>query len=228
MAYFNRIPNIEYDTKPLKFPYSEKEYVLAKNFFRRHKLSESSYNFSNFFTEYVLTDEDRVDYLSYKTYERSDFDWIILITNNIINSYFDWPVKEVDLYDLVDAAYRYTPFESGEENTLPADRTHHYETYEIKNSQGIPVLNQGLKVERSFYTTPFYYNDNGTVVSKVGNEVCRIVTNYEHEKTLNDAKRNIYLLRPEFVQDFIDQYDDKLEYAKSTSYIDRFTKKSGV
>jgi len=69
MAYFNRLPNIEYEEKPLVFPFSEKEYVLAKNFFRRYKISESSYNFQNFFNEYTMTDEDRLDYLSYKFYD---------------------------------------------------------------------------------------------------------------------------------------------------------------
>lgn len=229
MAFFNRLPNVEYDQKPLTFPYSEKEYVLVKNFFRRHKLTEQSYNYINLFNEYVLTDEDRIDYLAYKTYGQSELDWVILITNNVINTYFDLPVKESDLYEMVDNAYRYEPFETGEEDTLPADRTHHYETYEIKNSSGNVVLKGGLKVERSFYTTPFKYNNgNGTIVTKSGNQVCKIVTNYEYEKTLNDEKRKIYLLRPEFVQDFIDQYEKEMEYSKSSSYIDRFTKKSGI
>lgn len=229
MAFFNRLPNVEYDQKPLVFPYSEKEYVLVKNFFRRHKITEESYNYINFFNEYVLTDEDRIDYLAFKTYGQSELDWVILITNNLINSYFDLPIKESNLYEMVDAAYRYEPFESGEENTLPCDRTHHYETYEIRNSNGNIILTGGLKVERSFYTTPFQYNDgNNTIITKSGNQVCKIVTNYEHEKTLNDVKRKIYLLRPEFVQDFIDQYESETEYSKSSSYIDRLTKKSGI
>lgn len=216
MAFFNRLPNVEYDKKPLTFPFSEREYVLVKNFFRRYKLSESSYNFQNFFTEYRLTDEDRIDYLSYKFYDTSEYDWIILITNNIINSYFDLPMKEVDLYEVVVQEYG------------NPDGIHHYETNEIKNSLGQIVLKGGLNVEQSFYTRPYTYNDNGVITTIPGNKVCTPVTNYQYELKLNDDKRKIFILRPEYVQEFVDQYDAGMTYSRSSSYIDRNTKRSGI
>lgn len=225
MAFFNRLPNIEYDKKPLSFPYSEREYVLAKNFFRRYKLSESSYNFRNFFDEYQLTDEDRIDYLSYKFYDNSEFDWVILITNNILNSYFDLPVNERDLYEIVNKSYANSP---GNPSTSPADRIHHYETIEKKNSLGQIVLKGGLNVEKSFYDSPYKYFDDGDVITVDGSEVCFPVTNYEHELKLNDQKRKIYILKPRYVQDFIDQYEAGMQYSKSSSYIDSMTKKSGM
>jgi len=216
MSYFNRLPNIEYDQKPYVFPFSETQYVLAKNFFRRYKLSESSYNFQNFFNEYTMTDDDRIDYLSYKFYDTSEFDWVILITNNIINSYFDLPVREVDLYEMVVKAY---------DNP---DGIHHYETYEIKNSLGYVVLKGGLNVERSFYETPYKYNDNNTIKILSGNSVCFPVTNYEYELKINDEKRKIFILKPEYVQEFINQYDTITTYSRSSSYVDRTTKRSGI
>lgn len=216
MAYFNRLPNIEYDQKPLTFPFSERQYVLAKNFFRRYKLSESSYNFQNFFNEYIMTDNDRVDYLSYKFYDNSEFDWVILITNNIINSYFDLPIREVDLYEIVQKAY---------DNP---EGIHHYETLEKKNSLGQIVLKGGVKVEESFYNSVYKYYDNGQVISVAGNTISLPVTNYEYERNLNDLKRKIYILRPEYVQDFIEQYESGMEYSRSSSYINRTTKKAGI
>lgn len=216
MAYFNRLPNIEYEEKPLVFPFSEKEYVLAKNFFRRFKITESSYNFQNFFNEYTMTDEDRLDYLSYKFYNTSEYDWVILLSNNIINSYFDLPVRESDLYEMVVKVY---------DNP---DGIHHYETLEKKNSLGQVVLKAGLNVEQSFYTGVYKYYDNGSVLSVNGNTVSMPVTNYEYELKLNDEKRKIYILRPEYVQSFIEQFDAGMSYARSSSYIDRNTKKAGV
>lgn len=216
MAYFNRLPNIEYEEKPFVFPFSEKEYVLAKNFFRRFKITESSYNFQNFFSEYTLTDEDRLDYVSYKFYNTSEFDWVILLSNNIINSYFDLPVKEVDLYEMVVKAYG------------NPDAIHHYETLEKRNSLGQIVLKAGLNVEQSFYTGVYKYYDNGSVLSVNGNTVSVPVTNYEYELKLNDEKRKIYILRPEYVQTFIEQFDAGMQYARSSSYIDRTTKKAGI
>ena len=65
MAYFNRLPNIEYDKKPLSFPYSETQYVLVKNFFKRYKLSESSFNYRTLFNKYCIEDGERLDNISY-------------------------------------------------------------------------------------------------------------------------------------------------------------------
>lgn len=232
MAFFNRLPNIEYDTKPIQFPFSETQYVLAKNFFKRYKLSESSYNYKNFFTEYFITDNDRIDYLSHKFYDTSEFDWIILITNNIINTNFDLPVKEDILYDMVNKAYLNFPGSP----QYPADRIHHYETLEFKNNIGEIVLKSGLNVNEFFFTSAFKYCqktvvNNQTIcsVSSVpGNTVSRPVTNYEYEKELNDKKRLIYILRPEFIQDFIDQYESGMEYKSSSSFVDNTTKRSGI
>jgi hypothetical protein len=216
MAYFNRLPNIEFEERPLVFPFSEKDYVLAKNFFKRYKVTESSYNFQNFFSEYNLTDEDRIDYLSYKFYDTSEFDWVILITNNIINTYFDLPVKDVDLYEMVVKSYG------------NPDGIHHYETRELKNSTGQLVLKAGLNVDATFYNGTYKYYNNGSVASVAGNTISYPVTNYEYELRLNNEKRKIYILRPEFVQEFIEQFDAGMEYARSSSYIDRTTKKAGI
>lgn len=225
MAFFNILPNVEYDQKPISFPYSETQYTLVKNFFKRYKLSESSYNFQNFFTEYRLTDEDRIDYLSYKFYGTSEYDWVILISNNILNSYFDLPVREPDLYEAVAIAYENSP---GDPNVLPADRIHHYETIETFNSLGHPILRGGLKVEKSFYDTPFKYFDNGSLKTLPGSSVCYAVSNYEYEVKLNDDKRKIYILKPQYVQEFITQYKNGMTYNRSSSYIDRTTKRSGI
>lgn len=232
MAFFNRLPNIEYDTKPIKFPFSETQYVLAKNFFKRYKLSKNSYNYVNFFTEYFITDDDRIDYLSYKFYDTSEFDWIILITNNIINTHFDLPISENILYDIVNKTY----LNSRGSAQYPADRIHHYETLEFKNDIGEIVLKSGLKVSELFFTSPFKYcqkniSNNQTICSVrsvPGNTVSTPVTNYEYEKELNDKKRLVYILRPEFIQDFIDQYESDMVYEPSSAYIDSTTKRSGI
>lgn len=225
MAYFDLIPNIEVENRPLSFPFSETEYTLAKNFFKRNKLRESSYNFTNFFSSYVLTDDDRIDYLAYKVYGNSQLDWVILLTNNIINPLFDLPVKDNLLYDLVNKSYIDSP---GNPSIQPADRIHHYETLEKKNSLGKVVLKAGLKVEKSFYDGTYSYNDDGYIITVNGNTVSLPVTNYMYEQILNAQKRNIYLLRETRVEEFISQFKENMKYSRSSSYIDRTTKRVGI
>lgn len=234
MAYFNRLPNIEYDKKPLTFPYSETEYVLVKNFFKRYKLSESSFNYNTLFTKYAVLDTERLDTISNKFYDTPDYDWVIAITNNILNVYYDMPKSESQLYDMVNESYRSAP---GNQSVQPADRIHHYETKEVKDSTGRVVLQAGLKVESTFSNSPlkpsdgkFYYYDSGTgaTIKVNGSSVIKPVTNFEYEQQLNDKRREIYILKPQFVQEFISQFDAGMTYAVSTSYIDKKTKKSGV
>lgn len=233
MAYFNRLPNVEYDKKPLTFPYSETEYVLVKNFFRRYKLSESSFNYNTLFTKYAITDQDRLDILSNKFYGTPEYDWIIIITNNVLNVFTDLPKPERILYDMVNESYKNSP---GNPATLPADRVHHYETREVKDSVGRIVLKAGLVVEQTFSNSPmkpsdgkFYYYDSGTgaTIKVNGSSVIKPVTNYEYELKLNDKKREIYILKPQYVQEFIKQFDDGMTYSRSSSYIDKNTKISG-
>jgi hypothetical protein len=223
MSYFQRLPNLEYEKKPFVFPFSETEYVLAKNFFKRFKVSDSSFNYNNFFTKYTLTDQDRIDYLAFKTYGSSELDWVILLTNNIINTHFNLPIKESYLYDIVNKEYVNSP---GNQSVNPSDRVHHYETSEVKDSLGRVVLKAGLVVEKSFYDGEYKYFDDGDIVTVAGSNISNPVTNYEYELNLNNQKRSIYLLRPEFVQEFIDQFEKGMTYSKSSSYIDKKTKKS--
>lgn len=233
MAYFNRLPNVEYDKKPLTFPYSETEYVLVKNFFRRYKLSESSFNYNTLFNKYAMIDTDRLDILADKFYGNPEYDWIIAITNNILNTYSDLPKPETRLYDMVNEAYKDAP---GNQSTLPADRIHHYETREVKDSAGRVVLQAGLKVESTFSNSPlkpsdgkFYYYDSGSgaTIKVNGSSVITGITNYQYELKLNDEKREIYILKPQFVQEFISQFEAGMEYSRSSSYVDKTTKLSG-
>ena len=90
--FFSKIPNIEYDIKPIKFPISNKEYVLAKNFFRRFKISDSAFENAVYFNKYTISDGERPDLIAKKFYGTPELDWVILLTNSIINSHFDLPI----------------------------------------------------------------------------------------------------------------------------------------
>lgn len=224
MSYFNLLPNIEYDKKPLTFPYSETEYVLVKNFFKRYKLSESSFNYNTMFSKYLLTDHDRLDIVSNNFYNTPEYDWIIAITNNILNIYFDLPKPEKYLYDMVNEVYK----NSTGNQLYPADRIHHYETIEFKNSNGNIVVKNGINVDSNFYNSPYKYYNNGNVLSISGNIISKPITNYEYEKTINDKRREIYILKPQYIQDFIKQFEEGMPYSKSSSYINKNTKLSGL
>ena len=216
--FFSKLPNIEYDKKPIQFPISETEYVLANNFFRNVKMKDTSFNYSTYFNKYVISDDDRLDLLAKEFFGDVKYDWVIIITNNIINPLFDLPLKEVDLYSIIESKYDLV------------DAIHHYETTEVKNSLGEILLKKGIKVDLKFVSSShkFYERSNGTYITKSGTQITVSVSNYQHEKELNDRKREVYVLRRGFLDRFISQFEDLISYSKSNAYIDSTTKKSRI
>ena len=214
--YFSLTPDIQYDEKPIQFPFSQSDYVIAKNFFRRFKIDEDLFSYSVFFKRYAIQDGDRLDLIAEKTYGTALYDWVIALTNNMINPYFDMPVAEWQLRDLI-------------ENP---DGIHHYETVEVKNSQGVVVLKGGLVVDQKFYTEPFVYLDASTpslvYLTKPGNQVAKLVTNFDQAAKENEAKREIYLLKPNYIDQFVRTFKEQNFYSRSTNYVDSQLKKSGV
>ena len=67
--YFSIVPNIVYDEKPIKYPFSDAERVVAKNFFRRYKLNDDIFSYAVFFNKYAIKDGERPDILAQQIYE---------------------------------------------------------------------------------------------------------------------------------------------------------------
>lgn len=216
--FFSKLPNVEYDIKPIKFPISTQEYVLVKNLFRRFKISDTAFTSTVYFNKYTIVDGDRPDIIANKFYGTPKYDWIVILTNNIINPIFEFPIAERCLYDFVASNYS------------SPDDVHHYETLEVTNSIGEILLQAGFVVDAGYVsmTHKFYDRITGQVFTKTGSTITKSVTNYQYEQKLNDSRREIYILRPEFIDRFVSEFENKVEYSKSSSYIDRMTKKSGV
>ena len=148
MPYFSYLPNIDLAVRPIKFPWSEQQYKVAKNIFRRFKLSESALDTATYFKKYVIDDSDRPDIVSEIVYGRSDYDWIIMMCNNIINPYFDWPMSTTVLMEYINAKYD-NPYS-----------VKHYVTKEVKDSLDNVVLPAGQIVDESFYNSPMWVEYN--------------------------------------------------------------------
>ena len=88
--YFSLIPNISYDEKPISYPFSESDYVTAKNFFRRYKLNDDIFSNSVFFSKYAIVDGERPDQVANKAYGDPFYDWVIILSNNMTNVQYDW------------------------------------------------------------------------------------------------------------------------------------------
>ena len=89
---------------------------------------------------------------------------------------------------------------------------------------GIRLLDEGLSVDASFtfeYTDPI----GGSPISLSGSNILTSVSNYQFEITKNDEKRNIYLLRSNFLDTIFTDMREIMTYTNSSQYIDNRTKK---
>lgn len=103
--YFSLLPDLKYDKKPIQYPFSESDFTIVKNLFTRFKLNEDVFSFTVLFRKYSVQDGERLETIAEKAYGNAFYDWIIAITNNMINPQFDLPLSEYDLKRHVEKNY---------------------------------------------------------------------------------------------------------------------------
>ena len=209
--YFSIIPNLAYDEKPIKYPFSKSDYVTAKNFFRRYKVNENVFSSAVYFNKYAIRDGERPDSLANRFYGNQFYDWVILITNNMVNAQYDWPMQNYELYKVLE-----------QEFDDPYSQINHYE---IKEAMGHYAA--GLHVDKAFYDGTHKLNIDGVVTLKNGNEIASPITVAEHYHVENEKKREIFLLKQNYVQSFVDDFRKQNIYKKDANYISQRLKKTG-
>ena len=208
--YFSLVPDISYDEKPISYPFSESDFVTAKNFFRRYKINDDLFSYAVIFNKYTIPDGERPDTLADKAYGDPFFDWVILLTNNLVNAQYDWPMTNFALFKTLESEY-----------DNPYETIRHYETFEIG------PYPEGLRVDEEFYNKTHKLNINGVIVTKPGNQIARPVTIAEYFTDENEKKREIYLLKPAYFRQFVDDFRKKNLYKQSSNFIDQRLKKTG-
>ena len=211
MAYFNELPNIS-TVSLLKDKSRSDERILVKNIFRRAKLRTDVDKAITAYDFYVIKEGERPDILANKFYDDPELDWVILIVNNITSIRDEWPLSNNDLNTHMIDKY-------GSESALA--EVHHYETREIRDQYNRTVLESGLEVDQNFV---FSYTPIGGVTQDIS--AAGPVSNYEYERTVNDAKRVIRILKEEYVSALVSDMRSMMKYESSSQYLDRTTKET--
>ena len=209
--FFNIVPDIEYDEKPISYPFSESDFVVAKNFFRRYKINDDIFEYAVFFKKYTIKDGERPETLAEKFYGNQFYDWVILLTNNMVNAQYDWPRTNYEIYKMVE-----------QEFDDPYSEISHYE---IKETIG--HYQAGLHVDKTFYDSTHKLNIGGSVQIKNGNEIASPITVAEYYQEENEKKREIYLLKSRFLEPFVKDFKKQNLYKKDDNYITQTLKKTG-
>ena len=200
MTYFRELPNIFYQSTKTDRS-SSNDYVQVKNIFRRAKLRDDlKYVFTSL-VDYYIRDGFRPDTVAQEIYNDPELDWVVLTSANIINVRDEWPLNSFEVYNY-----------SLEKYGKDLNQIRHYETTEVKDSSGRLILPKGKVVDDNF-TIPDPSSPTATLNPVSG------VTNYEYETILNDAKRSIYIITPEYLQVFLNDMKDIMRYTDSSQFI---------
>ena len=199
MGYFRELPNLLYPSfLPKK---SSLDYIMVKNVFRRVKLRDDLYNNFVVFQKYEIPEGARPDNVSEELFGTPNLDWVILTVAGILNVRNEWPLSNRDLYNYAHDKYG---------NSL--DSIRFFETKEVKDSNGKLILPKGKVVDSNF-TIPNPTNPSATLNPVVG------ISNFVYETRLNEEKRNINVLRVEYLSEFLDDMRNLMIYSKSSERI---------
>ena len=188
---------------------SEGDYSVVKNFFKRAKLRDDIFQDLAFFTKYTVIGDDRPDTVATKIYDDPTLDWVVLLSNNVVNIQSEWPLGQAAFNTYVTEKY-------GDETTLYSG-IHHYESREVKANDGTIIIPSGARVSVG-QSVSFFDEDSSQQVIRT--DVAMPVTNYMFEEKLNDEKRNIFILKPIYLNILFDDIDQIMRNKKgSTQFI---------
>jgi len=198
-TYFRQVPDFNYVSRSA----DEKEisnYSTVKNLFKRGRLREDIFGDLNFFTKYKIVGDDRPDNVAFEVYGDESLDWIVLLSNNILNIQTEWPMSQqsfdtylLEKYGTYDVLYS----------------VHHYETQEIVDSNGVTIVPQGLEVQQNYSVT---YYDSGLGTEVTASNITDAISNYQYEEGIQDDKRNIFVMKPIYLNIVFNDLDDIMKY----------------
>ena len=175
MSYFDRFPLMAYDVA------GNENYKLLPNILKRVKLRSGLRSGSYLFDAYDVQDGERPEDIAFKLYGDAELHWIVLMTNNVTDRYYQWPLTQPQFQEHLTDKYG-----AGNE-----DATHHFE-----------------KTTDSGRTTSNGPNDYSHLVEcNEDDEGFGIITNRQYEQRQQDKYRNIRLLDTRYLSTFIEEFE---------------------
>ena len=171
MSYFSRFPTMIYDIK------GNGNYKLLPDILRRVKQRAAIKQGQFVFDNYDVVDGEKPEDIAYKWFGDAELHWIILMTNNITDRYYQWPMNQAQF-----AEYLTDKYGAGSE-----DSVHHYEL--AQTSGKTTSIDESHMLEVNSDT------DGATTI-----------TNREYENRVQNDLRQIRLLDEKYLTSFTEEF----------------------
>ena len=191
---FGLLPTISYTLDD-----GDSEQVVV-DIFKRVILSKEFLENSAYFETYEILHGETPEEISYRFYGTTDLHWLVLMTNNIIDPRFEWPVSEENLVKMVQDKY------DGANNIFTINRALNTKGYQVETFFLLTEDSTHAKPKRLMTTSNDPDAISSPIAYKDSAEISDYETNYEIEQTKNESYRNIKIIKPEIVQDILSNY----------------------
>lgn len=208
MAYFTNFPKVSLPSFADNRR-SSLDFVNSTNLFKRGKIREEIIGSIAAFERFSINGDDRPDNVAFRVYGDSSLDWVILISNNILNVRDEWPMNQYDFKRYIDNKY----------STSLLTQIHHYESKEVRNSKGLLLQQSGIWVDADH---SFSWSENGKKYTQTGTTS---VSNLQFEEDRNNKKRSINVVRSNYLEVIKEDMRELLTYTDSSQYVNRKLKK---
>ena len=175
MSYFSKFPLTAYDIKGNDIR------KLLPDILRRVKLRSVIKSGGMLFDKYDVKEGEKPEDVAFKWFGDPELHWVILMTNNVTDRYYGWPLNSVQFAEFLTDKYGV-----GNEDAI-----HHYET--TKDS-GSTTANG-----------PSDYSHRVEVNSDHDNPI--LVSNREYEERIQDKNRQIQLLSVKHLPIFVEEFE---------------------
>lgn len=184
---FENFPTVNYDIK------KNFKFEVMTNVMLRFKINQIIKTKRAEYFRYSIEDGDRPDVVAYKIYDDASLDWLIFLTNNIIDPYYDWPLSQIDLTAHIKKKY----------GSIPAAQAEVHEYRKILNNQS--VLFDGTVIPKRTLVV------DSTTYATLAATVRESISKYDYEIERNEEKRNIKLIEGRYVGQILTEIERLFE-----------------
>lgn len=180
---FEHFPKISYDID------RDGSRLLVTNIMRRFALREKLRTRALLFYDYAIKDGERPDVVAHKFYGDHKLDWLILITNQIIDPHFDWFMGYYDFKNYIISKY-------GSIETAQTTVNHYEWIIQATTEQwNDPTIRERVIIVDTETYAGLPESDR------------KIVYDYDYESALNEDRRNIRLLKEDFLPQILSEVE---------------------
>jgi hypothetical protein len=172
MSYFNKFPLMAYDVN------GDKKYKLVTDIIKRVKIRNAVKSGALLFDKYDVKYGEKPEDIAFKYYDDAELHWVVLLTNNVTDRYYEWPMTQPDFEDYLTDKYG-----AGSE-----DSVHHYELAQTSGPTSSSDESHMLEVNSD--------TDNATTI-----------TNREYEEREQNKLRQIRLLDRRYLNQFVEEFE---------------------